>query len=227
MAIEKNNIRKQVAQHFESFRNLPGSKSIASLTALESLVSLSIINPPKNVLEYGTGIGTITSLLLNFTNCQILSIENRSEVHIIANENIHNTCGDVANRFQILHNEKNIDANSWMLFDWIIIDGPVNLNKMKLSDQLVYIIIENQRLLTRIKVASKLTFSRKRFTYGELDSSRETGIAFFYLNPRSQSKLLVYLDFLSVTIIILPRLVRSGLKSRGRIFKVGKFLESE
>lgn len=221
------NIRYQVAQHFQYFRNLPGSKSIASLTALESLISLSVINPPKLILEYGTGIGTISSLLLNFTDCRIISIENRPEVHAIAIKNISYISGNFGKRFKIINGEYEIKANEWNLFDWIIIDGPVNIKKINLSESLVYIIVENQRLLTRLKIVTKLTWSKRRFSYGELDSSRETGVAFFYLNPRSKSNLLVYFDFLGVSLLLIPRLVRSIARSRGKILKVGKLLESE
>lgn len=69
--------RRPASQHYADFRTLSGSEQIASPTALTVLMATLERLQPERVLEVGTGIGTMTSILTHF-GCQTHTVEDNA-----------------------------------------------------------------------------------------------------------------------------------------------------
>ena len=190
---------------------MPDSGLIASSSALKAIYCLAIIAPPKSILEFGTGIGTISAFLQRVSSARVLTIEKDSRFLEIARKNVENFhAGDLTGENTIVFESKLsfCEDNS---FDWIIIDGSVEKSEWKVISKLDGVelfIIENQRFISRFKVLGILLRKKMRFQYSEIDTSDETGIAVFRVNHRGGGNLvLFFLDYLSTFILLLPRFV--------------------
>lgn len=225
--VTSNAVRNHISLHREKFKLMPGSRSIVSITALNSIFGLTLINPPKRILEIGTGLGTITTFLTSFTEAKVVSLELNSELlHEFKNRFQSNN-----NQVEVYMDEKEALQYEVNDFDWIIIDGPINLieiEKILRNGKMKVVVIENQRLRNRLQIANLLRKSKIRFFYGEMDSELETGLCFFYLNKRGRAnRFFNFLDYMVTVQIVLPRLVRMVLLSRGNVLSIGKKKEYE
>jgi hypothetical protein len=223
--MKNEEINSEIREHWLSFSMLPGSHAIASHSALNAIFALSVIRPPKIVLEIGVGLGTITNFLLSFTNAQVVGIEHSKFLRdSFINVN--------AARLMVFADESDLIQYEYF-FDWIIADGPFDKSKLKLAmlnPNLQCIVVENQRIGSRLFFAHQLSKMRYRYSYMELDSYSQTGIAAFLIqseivSPRSLMG--QALDLLSFYVKVLPRYLKLVIRSRGKILRVGKLFENE
>ncbi len=212
-------------RHFDLYKTKPGSQAIASEAALLAMVGLATLRPPQHVLEIGAGLGTITNLFSKITNSQILAVETVEELcQNLKEENLP--------RVTVV---SDFSSSSIAGFapDWVIFDGPCQpkrLLELTSPSRLSCIVVENQRLLTRIQIASFL-FSRKlRFNYSELDSMNQTGLAAFLLQNSAIAPMTLigsFHDYSVFALRVMPRFIRQSIRSRGRNFLVGQRNEGE
>jgi protein-L-isoaspartate O-methyltransferase len=68
-------LNESIQEFWNNFKLLPDSGLIASSSALKAIYCQAIIAPPKSILEFGTGIGTISAFLQRVTSARVLTIE--------------------------------------------------------------------------------------------------------------------------------------------------------
>jgi|688.fasta_scaffold04272_20 protein-L-isoaspartate O-methyltransferase len=204
----------------------PDSGLIGSSSALKAIYCQAIVAPPKSILEFGTGIGTISAFLQKVTSARILTIEKDSRFLEIAKKNVENFhSGGLTGENTIVFESK-LSFNKDSSFDWIIIDESVEKSEWKVISKLDGVelfIIENQRFISRFRVLGILLRKKMRFQYSEIDTAYETGIAVFRVNHRGGGNLvLFFLDYLSTFILLLPRFVKGTYRDRGKNLFINK-----
>jgi phospholipid N-methyltransferase len=224
--IRASNLENQISQFWSKFRAYEESECIGSNAALRAIYGLALLNAPKNILEFGTGIGTITAFLLSATSADILTVEKDAHFYKLAEEKITEYCAlneiDLA-RVKLVDG---ISIANLEEFDWLLIDGSVNSLEWKMlfrAKNLQIVIIENQRFTSRLRVLGMMLHNNLRFQYSEIDTESETGIAAFHINRRGRrSYLLNFLDCLAVLLLLMPRFVRMTVATRGRNLLINK-----
>jgi hypothetical protein len=141
------------------FAGKPGSEHIATEFALAHLAALVRTNPVKSVLEFGSGIGTITHLLLELL----------PDAHIVCAER---------NAWCRQQFEANIPPGSRSRvtlmplarppvedrFDLVVVDGPVSRGAAYLADGSV-VFGEGRRSNTRSKLCADLAANQMRCNF--------------------------------------------------------------
>jgi len=219
-------LNESIQEFWNNFELLPDSGLIASSSALKAIYCQAIIAPPKSILEFGTGIGTISAFLQRVTSARVLTIEKDSRFLEIARKNVENFhAGELTGEKTIVFESK-LSFSEDNSFDWIIIDGSVEKSEWKVISKLDGVelfIIENQRFISRFKVLGILLRKKMRFQYSEIDTCDETGIAVFRVNHRGGGNLvLFFLDYLSTFILLLPRFVKGTYRDRGKNLFINK-----
>jgi precorrin-6B methylase 2 len=221
--INSNLYRSEILTHWERFKKLPGSEAIASKAALLAIIALTLVRPPRKVLEIGAGLGTITHLILEFTPAELISTE---PVEIL-NQDLKR---QESQFLRVVTDESEIDFKDFSP-DWVIIDGPCNMQSLKkllAPGVLEVVVVENQRIMSRFKVATTLYKLGIRFNYSELDSSDQTGIAtFLTISERvaKQNRVGMTLDMLAFFSRLGPRFLKQILYSKGKSLRIGSNLE--
>lgn len=222
-AINSSLYREKILAHWDRFKNLPGSEAIASQAALLAIVALTLVRPPKRVLEIGAGLGTITHLILEFTPAQLISTE---PVKFL-NQKLKS---QESKFLRVVTDESEISFREFSP-DWVIIDGPCNMKSLKqllVPGVLQVVIVENQRIMSRLRIAIALNKLRIRFNYSEIDSSDQTGIATFLTISKTvakQSRIGMTLDMFAFFSRLGPRFLKQILSSRGKSLRIGSSIE--
>lgn len=221
-----NELNLSIQEFWNSFKSLPNSQLIASSSALKAIYCQAIITPPKSILEFGTGIGTISSFLLEVTSARILTIEKDLDFHETAKKNIEEFCMSALTDTKRIVFDSKLFLNKENSYDWVIIDGSVEKsewNVISKLDSVKLFIIENQRFISRFKVLNILLRRKMRFQYSEIDTSYETGIAVFSVNHRGGGNpVLFFLVYLSTVILLLPRFIKGTYRDRGKNLFINK-----
>jgi hypothetical protein len=215
--------RDAVLAHWDRFKKLPGSDAIASKAALLAIIALTLVRPPKKVLEIGAGLGTITHLILEFTPAELISTEPVEFLNLkLKNQESH--------FLRVVTDESEIDFKDFSP-DWVIIDGPCNMKNLKkllIPEVLEVVIVENQRIMSRFRIAISLYKLGIRFNYSEIDSSNQTGIATFLTISKAvakQNRIGMNLDMLAFFSRLGPRFIKQVLQSKGKSLRIGSSLE--
>ena len=218
--LKNTDINNQIYNFWSYFKLLPNSEYIASCSALKAIYCQSIVSPPHRILEFGTGIGTISAFLLSSTKASVVTIEKDSDFSNIARNNIDNFFQkDFTKRLDIEY-YKEFSQEIVQNYDWVVIDGSVSKSEwqqiLKLNSVELFI-IENQRFISRFRVLNILFRNRLRYQYSEIDTNDETGIAAFRINSRGRHNFLLFvLDYLSTLLLLLPRFAKGIVDTRGR-----------
>jgi protein-L-isoaspartate O-methyltransferase len=220
----------EITKHWNWFAKLPDSSCIASLAALKATYGMMLLHPPVKILEIGTGIGAFSAFLLKFTSAEVVSTELVKKFELCAMTNLEEyfiyDWPRITTRLRIFRSEVEVELSKLQGFDYLIIDGAIRPSKLEnlIKDtSMKIIIVENQRLASRLRLAGILLKHRVRFKYLEMDSDQETGIAVFYLDKRlSKSSILGVIDFCAFVITVGPRFIRSFVTSKGGIRKINR-----
>ncbi len=133
---------------FEQFARLPGAQHIATEFALTHLSALLRTLKPASVLEFGAGIGTITSLLLEHP-CGIKHVTSTEDHPFCLEQLKANLPPKTGDRLTLISGESDlseIDRN----FDLIIFDGEFGApEKLQFLDDRVICFVEGSRSRAR------------------------------------------------------------------------------
>lgn len=116
---------ESASQIWKLFKAKPGSQHIASITAISALKNWLKVEKPLNVLEIGSGIGTLTYTIIKSLD----SIPSKAKYTLICVEDneycrneLRTNLSNYADRFIVIRNisELPVDAND---FAFVITDG--------------------------------------------------------------------------------------------------------
>lgn len=181
----------------------------------------------KPILEVGSGIGTITKVLLkNSSNkiyCYELNSFCREKLMLIKKQNGN----DAKNRIYITDN---ITTLKKINFYKIIIDGPISKkhlrNIVSNSPDLKIVVIENYRLRQRVWVAKALYKNKFRQQFVEILHDDRPSAAIFFTNRNARPlRFHIIFDFNITLLRLLPKLILHIYLSKGKILLLGKKLE--
>lgn len=158
------NIKSFTSTQYKLYCQAPGSDYIASEFALYQILKLVNFYRPKNILEIGSGIGTIPDTILKF------SMNKGYQTNYLGTENVEFCLNQIP--INLGHNYKDLKIYSNLSkipkhykFDLIIIDG--SENKLKDIEDKVslngIIIIEGDRKEQEILI--KGIFSKSKFVH--------------------------------------------------------------
>jgi precorrin-6B methylase 2 len=217
---DNKEINSTIVKFWNEFKLLPGSEYIASSSALKAIYGLAIVSPPHKILEFGTGIGTISAFLLSVTSARIVAVDKNPEYLEIARNNIKNILQSEPSKHTFIAFQEEFSLGDDLDFDWVIIDGSVNKTEWRLISSLKnldLLIIENQRFISRFRTLNFLLRKGLRFQYFEIDTVDETGVAVFKINQRGRrNPFLIIIDYLSTAILLLPRFIKGIFDTRGK-----------
>ena len=213
-------LNSSIEEFWTTFKLLPDSELIASCSALKAIYCQAIVCPPNAILEFGTGIGTISAFLRKVTLAEIVTVEKDSRFLAMARKNLENYLQSDLTKSPSIKFQSELTFDQSHNFDWVIIDGSVGKMEWKLiaeMTELELFIIENQRFISRFRVLNILLRNKVRFQYSEIDTADETGIAVFKVNKRGRKKtFLFFLDYVATCTLLLPRFAKGILDTRGR-----------
>lgn len=75
MKLVKLDISTKAREWFDTFNAKAGSEHIANLVALEAVLEILRDLKPRRVLDVGAGIGTLTALVLQYSDAEVVAIE--------------------------------------------------------------------------------------------------------------------------------------------------------
>ena len=198
--------------------------SYGFLQVTKGLISFDLTSSDKPILEIGSGIGTITRVILgNCSNdiyCYELDSFCREKLMVIQKQNKNNA----QNRLYITGNIADLNNIN---FSQIIIDGPISKKQIQSivsnSPDLKIVTIENLRLLQRVWVASALYKKRFRQQVVEIShDNRSTGVIFFTNKSVRILRFHVIFDYLLTLSRLLPKLILHIYLSKGKILLLSK-----
>lgn len=224
--------------------------SIADLGSLEVIEGLSYFYPRQErsaglrpqILEVGSGIGTITRLLLKCYESDIVCYEvnefcldklyevkrslkktEQSRMIIMSNLQVFNQTR------RLKHNGSESEIGP---FFSIFIDGPILsrdlANAISNSSELQFIYIQGWRLMQRMQVSRLLLQANLIQSYVEIKhSGRVTSTIFFVTcgDAVKKKKLRATLSFVATNLNLLPKVVKNLIQSNGKNFHIGKLFE--
>lgn len=208
------------------------NSAISSSNFLNLVEAFSYIFPEaqKNnskILEIGAGIGTCTRILIECYKCEVVCYE-LNDFCLAELDKIRRNLV-TRNRLLITNDIKKFKKFN---FFSIIIDGPIkNFNLLTLirdSSNLKFVLVENYRLYTRLLVGYYLKKNRFRQQYTEFRINQKPIGAIFLVEkaPPREQRLNIRIDFFFTILKILPRFLTHLLISRGRILRVGRYIET-
>jgi hypothetical protein len=216
------------------YKKMYGSKlskasAISSFEFLQVIKGLTFFDLTLNrkpILEVGSGIGTITKVLLDNSYNQIYCYELNGFCRKKLMD-IKKNYSNANNRMQVTGN---IDDLNNINFCQIIIDGPISLKQLRKvvsnSTDLKLVVIENYRLLQRIWVAMALYNGKFKQQFVEILHNDKSSAAIFFTNKQSRvAHFHIIFDFFLVMLRLLPKLILHTYLSKGAVLLLGKNLE--
>jgi|688.fasta_scaffold282834_2 hypothetical protein len=73
--MKENKVLQLALNNYNKFAQLEGSDHIATISSQINLIELLVKFPPKVVLDWGSGIGTLSKLVLEASNSKVVSFE--------------------------------------------------------------------------------------------------------------------------------------------------------
>jgi len=221
------NKRNYARMYSTKLNKVSAISSFGFLEVIKGFTFFDLIASKKPILEVGSGIGTITRVLLdNCSNkiyCYELNSFCRGKLIAIKNRNYKNA----KHRMQVT---SNIDDLNGVNFSQIIIDGPISNKQLRKvvqnSTDLKLVVIENYRLLQRVWVAKVLYKGKFRQQFVEILHNDKPSAAVFFTNKQSQTAYFhILFDFIFVLLRLLPKLILHTYLSKGAVLLIGKNLE--
>lgn len=226
--------------------------SIADLGSLEVIEGLSYFFPRAEldqiksnswILEIGSGIGTITRLLLKNYRSDIVCYEvndfclrtlrqlksnlNRtlkSRMSICSNLDFLNGKGQNELEFKRNYDVTNLFA--------IFCDGPISRRDLKAaiinSVNLHIVFVQGWRLFQRWEIARLINSTKKRQSYVEIRHKGSVTCAIFFVTNQQGvrfSSIRAHIDLMVISMQLLPKMIKNMLLSKGESIKVGSFSE--
>lgn len=238
-------MERQATQVFEEVSSLPfaDSSHIADLGSLEVIEGLSFVFAAEEakrkepwILEVGSGIGTITRLLVKTYRSNVIAYEvdgfcldqllklrnhlpkqNRNKLHIRS---------ELQFREAVTEEVENQD------FFAIFVDGPISKKNLSLaisnSQNLKFVFVQGWRLIQRFQISTLLFRCNFSQQYIEFRQNGRPTCAVFFVNVTHGMKLRSFrcsVGFVATCITLVPKLMRNIIQSRGKTFNTGKFSE--
>ncbi len=199
-----------------------GSEQIALLISIQTLIKLLETKKPSQVIELGSGIGTLTEVCLEQSNAKIMSVENNDWCVSRLKHNLHGL-----RPFQLVtdYSELNVGSSA----DLLVIDannGIYNVESLvRKSTNLQTIFIEGHHLAHRINICKVLHQTLRRQSLVDVREKRGMkGCAYFEIGK--DSSFLNYKSHLDFILTFTPlKLGSIGRHFRKRIGTVLDKLE--
>ena len=221
------NKRDYVKMHNTKLNKVSAISSFGFLQAIQGLNFLGLTVNKQPILEVGSGVGTITKVILdncyNEIYCYELNSFCRRKLMAIKKRNYKN-----ANyRMKVTGN---IDDLNQINFCQIIVDGPISKKQLRKvvsnSTDLKLVAIENYRILQRVWVAKALFKGKFSQQFVEISHNNRIVAAVFFTNKQFKSfNFHIIFDFILVMLRILPKLILHTYLSKGAVLMLGKDLE--
>ena len=213
----QNSVLSFASQTYEKFRKYEGADQIATRRALEILGSLILEKRPKNIVEIGSGIGTITYFTFMITKTiyeigEYIAYEKVLWCQEKFRENIVEKVSK--SRVKLISDFKNFDlTNSTQL---IIIDDKIDSSDYQVilskASPNFDIFIEGHRFPQRLETIRLLKKNRFKFKYRGFTGSSNSykGAAVFHVD-KTKHNFIVYISIIGlwVKILMLYMVVRS------------------
>lgn len=135
------------------FQSLEGSEHIATFSSQLNLASIIVDAKCKNVLDFGTGIGTLVPLILQFSEAKIYAVEKNAWCQSKFKENMSDVSFSEKSRIE-LHSQIPFQD-----FDLVIIDDDISrreIHKLLRSKDLSFIFVEGWRNRTIGHISKRL-----------------------------------------------------------------------
>jgi phospholipid N-methyltransferase len=223
---------------FESVYGSPHGKisAIADLASLEVIEGLSYFYPKKDkefntaILEVGSGIGTVTRLLLKVYNSNIVCYEVNdfclSQLWELKEKSPRKIRDRMIITSNLLETYQELAGKG---FSFIFIDGPIRKSDLALaiknSKELQFIFVQGWRLIQRLQISFLLFRNKQNQQYVEIrHENRVTCAIFFVNNLQGMNRKVVrsFLSFISTNVSLLPKIAVNIIQSRGRNLWIGK-----
>lgn len=137
------------------FQSREGSEHIATFSSQLNLASIIVDAKARNVLDFGTGIGTLVPLVLQFSEAKIYAIEKNAWCQSQFKENMRDLS---------LQDKSRIELHSQIPFkdfDLVIIDDDISrreIHKLLRGKKLSFIFVEGWRNRTIGHISKRLPF---------------------------------------------------------------------
>lgn len=224
--------------------------SIADLGSLEVIEGLSFFFPRAEldqiksntwILEIGSGIGTITRLLLKNYRSDIVCYEVNDFCLKTLRQLKSNLNRTLKSRMQIYSNldflngqnqiQKNHDvANLFAIF----CDGPISRRDLKAaiinSVNLHIVFVQGWRLFQRWEIARLINCAKKRQSYVEIKHKGSVTCAIFFVTNQQGVRfpsIRAFIDLMVISMQLLPKMIKNMILSKGESIKVGRFSEDK
>jgi hypothetical protein len=164
--MKENKVLQLALSNYNKFVQLEGSDHIATISSQINLIELLIKFPPKLVLDWGSGIGTLSKLLLEVSNSKVVSFERNQWCR---DQYLLNLGGNP--RLELV----SVEPIKYT-FDTIIIDDDISLKQIKhlLENKLLGIIfIEGWRNRTVAHFSIQLLLNGRSAKFYRCDSRLE------------------------------------------------------
>lgn len=135
------------------FQSLEGSEHIATFSSQLNLASIIVDAKARNVLDFGTGIGTLVPLILQFSEAKIYAVEKNAWCQSKFKENMSNVSSSEKSRIELHSQIPFID------FDLVIIDdyiSRIEIHKLLRGKNLSLIFVEGWRNRTIGHISKRL-----------------------------------------------------------------------
>jgi len=238
-------LERQAAQVFEEVSSLPfaDSSHIADLGSLEVIEGLSSFfaaeeskRKKPSILEVGSGVGTITRLLLKIYRSNIIAYEIDSfcldELAKLRNQLPKQNRDRLHIRSELQFLQEVTEEVENQGFFAIFIDGPISKKNLSLaisnSKNLKFVFIQGWRLIQRFQISTLLFRGNFQQQYIEFRHNGRVTCAVFFVDATNGMKLRFFrslVGFVATSITLVPKLMRNLYQSRGKTFRTGKFSE--
>ena len=144
-----------VAKNFDTFAQLEGSQHIATFSSQINLAECLVNFEFKQILDYGSGIGTLVPILLKLTDGKICAVEKNKWCREQFNSNLRTLEGKNIQRINLV---SEIDFKP---FDAVIIDDEISrkdIGGLLKNTNLKFIFIEGYRNKTVGQISKRLPF---------------------------------------------------------------------
>jgi hypothetical protein len=151
--VEIEKLSEFCKSNLSRFQSLEGSEHIATFSSQLNLASIIVDAKARNVLDFGTGIGTLVPLILQFSEAKIYAVEKNAWCQSKFKENMSDVSFSEKSRIELHSQIPFID------FDLVIIDDDISrreIHKLLRGKDLSFIFVEGWRNRTIGHISKRL-----------------------------------------------------------------------